>query len=163
MIEVGITNRLKSWAGKKTVTAIKTSGFDDEIGPDYKRKVYTGYIGEGAWWSKNPEAIHVDTRDYDFLLGDKPYDVKSWRATHIPKLTYTAALPIKAKGRGVGLYVFVAVLENIGRCFIVGEMPCDDFWKLATHYRKGDPKPGRPGVFRCDTAEVPIAALDLYH
>jgi hypothetical protein len=128
MVEVEISEKMEAWAKQKADVQIETEGFISGI--DTHKSVYLGYLGEAAWWKHHPKANHVDSRDYDFEFNGNQYDVKGYWSQFIPRTGYTVYIPKKNMNRGSGFYCFVAVMPEIKKAYLIGEIECDRFKEL---------------------------------
>jgi len=160
MKKVLITPKMEAWAQRKAIAQVETEGFIRAI--DTHESVYVGYLGEAAWWSCHPTALHADSRDYDFILDGETYDVKSYWSKYKPREGYTAYIPAKNMNRGKGFYYIVAVLPETKKAYLIGQIECERFKQIADFRKNGQKKEGRSGYFKCDCYEILLSELTLH-
>lgn len=82
---------------------------------------------------------------YDVVLDEWFIDVKTTRCTSYPKPYYNchvADFNTKQECHG---YVFTRVHKDLKTCWILGFLPKDEFYKVATFHKKGDVDPDANG------------------
>ena len=106
-------------------------------------------------------AIQENTFDYDLIIDNKKIDVKTKRhnANLKPNSNWTMSLFAFNTKQKCDKYVFVRVLNDLSKGWILGEMNKEDYFESARYMRKGkiDPANG----FRVKANCYNVAIQDL--
>ena len=139
LIEVKITPELVERAKKKTAHVGVLQG---SITGSASHVV--GAIGE-LIVADLTGATEANTHDYDLILDGKRIDVKTKRCNTRP---FPVFVRILIGGQAYGSHAWV-----------LGEIDKRDFYKNATHHRRGDVDPGNGFVFKADCYNLAISEL----
>lgn len=107
---------------------------------------YVGYVGEYAVKRALGIPFEPSTRDYDFILNEKRYDVKSKKTTVIPKMSYDASICKFSKAQDCDFYIFCRVyfpVKDAGpeKVFVMSYYPKTDYMAEAKFLQKGEYDP----------------------
>ena len=153
MIEVKITPELIQRARKKTATVGNLQG---SITGSLSHVV--GAIGEIIV----ADAIGADesnTYDYDLVRDGERIDVKTKRCNTRPFPHYDCSVAAHGTKQDCDSYVFVRVLTDSSRAWILGSIPKQDFYTKATNHRRGDVDPANGFTFKADCYNLQISEL----
>lgn len=96
-----------------------------------------GYLGELAAQQTIGGKI-VDTRDFDIVTDDGiKWDVKTKRTTVKPKDNYECSVSQYNTRQECDKYLFVRVMTDYSKAWIIGWLTKDDFFKKANFVPKG--------------------------
>lgn len=120
-----------------------------------------GYIGQMLvnLYLKGSEP---DVYNYDVIKDNVRYEVKTKRCTGEPKEHYNCSIAKYNTKQKCDYYVFVRVLEDYSKAWILGKKKKDDFFKEATFNKKGEPDPssGNKWNFKADCYNLEISKLE---
>ena len=153
MIEVKITPELIQRARKKTATVGNLQG---SITGSLSHGV--GAIGEIIV----ADAIGADesnTYDYDLVRDGERIDVKTKRCNTRPFPHYDCSVAAHGTKQDCDSYVFVRILTDSSRAWILGSIPKQDFYTKATKHRRGDVDPANGFTFKADCYNLQISEL----
>lgn len=107
---------------------------------------FTGFIGEYAVKHFFNQPLDFETYDYDMILGDEKFDIKSKKTTVIPKMSYDASVCDKNLKQKCDHYLFVRVYWPIHselplKAYMMGYYPAQKFISEATAWKKGQLDP----------------------
>ncbi len=153
MIEVKITPELVERAKKKTAHVGVLQG---SITGSASHVV--GAIGE-LIVADLTGATEANTHDYDLVLNGKRIDVKTKRCNTPPKTYYDCSVAAHGSKQDCDSYVFVRIKIDGTRAWVLGEIDKRDFYKNATHHRRGDIDPDNGFVFKADCYNLAISEL----
>jgi hypothetical protein len=118
-----------------------------------------GYLGEYIV-AEHYGAQLWNTQDYDLVFPDgTKVDVKTKRRTVVPKLSYEGSVSDFNTSQKCDIYVFVSVMKNLSRGWIMGYYPRDEYYEVATFLRKGSIDPSNGFRVRADCHNVPYSIL----
>ena len=121
-----------------------------------------GAIGE-VIVADSINADEISTYDYDLVKDGKRIDVKTKRCTSKPLPNYDCSVAFHGTKQDCDTYVFVRVLSDLTRAWILGSISKPDFYKKATLYRKGDVDSNNGFVFKADCYNLSIDKLSPIH
>jgi len=121
-----------------------------------------GAIGEVVV-ADSIKAKEVNTYNYDLIKGGNKIDVKTKRCTSKPLPNYDCSVAFHGTKQDCDTYVFVRVLSDLTRAWILGSISKPDFYKKATLYRKGDVDSNNGFVFKADCYNLSIDKLSPIH
>jgi len=153
MIEVKITPELIQRARKKTAIVGNLQG---SITGSLSHVV--GAIGEIIV----ADAIGADesnTYDYDLVRDGERIDVKTKRCNTRPFPHYDCSVAAHGTKQDCDSYVFVRILTDSSRAWILGSIPKQDFYTRATKHRRGDVDPANGFTFKADCYNLQISEL----
>ena len=97
--------------------------------------------------------------DFDLILPNgKTVDVKTKRTSVKPLSHYDCSIGTYYKQK-CDYYAFVRVHNDFHLGWFLGVYGRDDFYKDATHYKKGDKDPSNNFTFKADAYNLPISNL----
>lgn len=154
MIEVEVTEEIMEQAGKKasemsTLNGSITNGTSNVI----------GCLGE-ILVQKHLNASPSNTYDYDIVHNGRRIDVKTKRCDSVPQSYYDCSVAAHGSQQDCDEYVFVRVLHNLKRAWILGGISKDDFYQKAKRWKRGDIDPSNNFTFRADCYNIAIKELE---
>jgi hypothetical protein len=122
-----------------------------------------GFIGEIVV-ADHIGAKEKNTYDYDIIdqVGNT-IDVKTKRCNSEPKSYYDCSIAAHGTKQKCDMYVFVRVLNDLSKAWILGKMMKKDYFKKATHHKKGELDPDNKFRFKADCYNVKIDQLDTVY
>ena len=153
MIEVKITPELIQRARKKTATVGNLQG---SITGSLSHVV--GAIGE-IIVADAMGANESNTYDYDLVRDGERIDVKTKRCNTRPFPHYDCSVAAHGANQNCDSYIFVRILTDTSRAWILGSIPKQDFYTKATKYKRGDIDPANGFTFKADCYNLPISEL----
>lgn len=120
-----------------------------------------GYIGQ-ILVSKYLKGYEEDTYNYDVIKDGIRYEVKTKRCTSKPLPSYECSVTQYNSSQKCDYYVFVRILNDYSKAWILGKKTPVDYFKESTSYKKGDidPKSHFGWKFKGDCYNLEIAKLD---
>ena len=153
MIQVNITPSIISRAKKKAATVGNLQG---SITGSLSHVV--GAIGE-IIVADAMGANESNTYDYDLVRDGERIDVKTKRCNTRPFPHYDCSVAAHGTNQNCDSYVFVRILTDTSRAWILGSIPKQDFYTKATKYKRGDIDPANGFMFKADCYNLPISEL----
>ena len=153
MIQVKITPSIISRAKKKAATVGNLQG---SITGSLSHVV--GAIGE-IIVADVMGADESNTYDYDLMRDGERIDVKTKRCNTRPFPHYDCSVAAHGTNQNCDSYVFVRILTDTSRAWILGSIPKPDFYTRATKYKRGDVDPANGFIFKADCYNLPISEL----
>ena len=153
MIQVKITPSIISRAKKKAATVGNLQG---SITGSLSHVV--GAIGE-IIVADAMGANESNTYDYDLVRDGERIDVKTKRCNTRPFPHYDCSVAAHGTNQNCDSYVFVRILTDTSRAWILGSIPKQDFYTRATKYKRGDIDPANGFTFKADCYNLPISEL----
>jgi hypothetical protein len=154
MIEVTITPEMVEKAKKKAeeLGLLKNSITEGQGN-------LAGFVGEYV-------AAHVmggevkNTRNYDLVMSDgDTIDVKTKRCTSEPKPHFECSIADFNTSQKCDKYVFVRVMKDLSKAWVLGEMGKDEYYETAVFIEKGQLDPSNGWRCKADCWNVPIHQL----
>jgi hypothetical protein len=104
--------------------------------------------------------IQANTAHYD-LYTDQGIriDVKTKRCTSAPKQYYECSIAAHGTKQDCDEYIFVRVLNNLQRAWILGRISKDEYFKKAVRHKKGDRDESNNFTFKSDCYNLEISEL----
>ena len=131
MIEIPINDDYMNRARKKLLLGILrgsiTGGTSNVVGA----------IGELVV-ADSINAKQINTYDYDLVKDGMRIDVKTKRCNTKPLPNYDCSVALHGTKQDCDAYVFVRILTDLTKAWILGGISKHNFYKEATLYRKGD-------------------------
>ena len=118
-----------------------------------------GCLGE-ILVQRHLHAKFSNTFNYDLIDGERRIDVKTKRCDSEPLPFYDCSVAAHGSDQECDDYVFVRVLKNMSRAWLLGRVSKKQFFEYATRYRRGDVDPSNGYIFRADCYNIPINELD---
>ena len=100
-----------------------------------------------------------NTFDYDLMHEGRRIDVKTKRCDSEPLNHYDWSVAAHGSDQDCDEYVFVRILHNLKRAWILGKISKQDFYKKAHRHSRGDVDPSNNYTFRADCYNIPISEL----
>jgi hypothetical protein len=124
-----------------------------------KGNVY-GFMGEIVFAEAMGLAFS-NTFDYDFILDGIKIDVKTKHCTSPPRPEYECSVADVNKDQDCHFYVFVRVMKDLSKAWILGKKRKADYYNEATFYKKGqeDPNSKNGFEFTADCYNLKISDL----
>jgi hypothetical protein len=118
-------------------------------------------LGELLVQHRLPHSELKSTYDYDLVVDGHTVDVKTKRCTSPPRIDYDCSIAAFNTIQGCEYYVFVRILEDMTRAWLLGGIRKDRYFELATFCRQGeaDPKSNCGYRFHCDCYNLEISKL----
>lgn len=105
-------------------------------------------------------ASESNTIHYDLVDNGKRVDVKTKRCNTKPMPNYDCSVAAHGTKQDCDEYVFVRILCDMSRAWILGRVDKTDFFEKATRYSRGDVDPANGFVFKADCYNLPIRNLE---
>ena len=104
-------------------------------------------------------ANESNTYDYDLVRDGERIDVKTKRCNTRPFPHYDCSVAAHGANQNCDSYIFVRILTDTSRAWILGSIPNQDFYTKATKYKRGDIDPANGFTFKADCYNLPISEL----
>jgi len=104
--------------------------------------------------------VEANSKDFDLLVQNRRVDVKTKRCNTTPSPNYDCSVAAHGSKQDCDSYVFVRILTDHSKAWILGEVSKDDFYKKATRYQRGDIDPANGFKFRADCYNLAIQELE---
>ena len=102
----------------------------------------------------------ANTAHYDLLTEQKiRVDVKTKRCTSAPKPFYECSITAHGTKQECDEYIFVRVLNNLTRAWILGRISKDEYYSKAVRHKRGDRDESNNFTFKSDCYNLPIEEL----
>lgn len=141
MVEVEITDRMLAWA-KKRVDRIEFGGKDLHKFGSEKDRTLTGYVGEVVVMRALNIRRVVDGYDSDLEYHGKRLEVKTVSCKFAPPPHFLCTVnSCEVEGvhkQKADLYVFVRVRVDFKVGWVLGYIPCADFFERGRFVKKGE-------------------------
>jgi hypothetical protein len=120
-----------------------------------------GYLGECLVVDKIGGEIVNNNFHYDLIKNGYKIDVKTKFCTSIPQPEYYCSIPAFNIKQECDFYVFVRILENLQKGWILGGIRKEKFFEQATFYKAGelDPSSRNGWKFKADCFNLMIKKL----
>lgn len=119
-----------------------------------------GILGEMAV-AKVTDSTRANTRDYDLLRPDgKTSDVKSKKCSGPPEPHFQCSVADFNTRQKCDYYVFVRVLKDFSKAWIVGELPKVEYFEKAVFVQQGQFDPANNWRCKADCYNVEISELN---
>lgn len=105
-----------------------------------------GFIAEEIFLSLFGGVLK-NTKHYDIELNGKKIDIKAKSCNTPPKMDYIASISNYQKDHDADIYVFFRIDRNLTKCWLLGGLSKEEFYKISTFMPKGE----RDGSFVCKT------------
>lgn len=120
---------------------------------------FVGFLGEEV--VANYLGVKTsNTFDYDLLYHGKTIDVKTKECSTPPRPYYDCSISGSNTFQKCDQYIFVRILSDYSKAWILGKKDKQDFFKSAKFHKKGELDPDNNFVFRWDCYNMPISNLD---
>ncbi|MDT0555437.1 hypothetical protein [Patiriisocius hiemis] len=140
MIEVNITKEDIAFAREKLSKVKSTNTGLSKFGSENKR-ILTGYVGERIVMKYLDIANDSDTYNYDIIFKDKKLEIKTISCKFKPRPDYWCTVNSHdlagVHKQEADFYVFLRVLNDYSKGWLLGYMPCKDFFDKGTFVPKG--------------------------
>lgn len=102
----------------------------------------------------------INTAHYDLYTDQGTrIDVKTKRCTSAPKQYYECSIAAHGTKQDCDEYIFVRVLNNLQRAWILGRISKDEYFKKAVRHKKGDRDESNNFTFKSDCYNLEISEL----
>lgn len=102
-----------------------------------------------------------DTRDYDIITKDgTKWDVKTKRSFGVPEEHFECSVTDYNTTQKCDRYIFVRVLKDYSKGWVVGELPKDEYFEKATFIEQGQYDPRNHWRAKCDCWNVVFTDLN---
>jgi hypothetical protein len=102
----------------------------------------------------------ANTKDYDLYTDHGiRIDVKTKRCTSAPKEYYECSIAAHGTRQQCDEYVFVRVLNNLTRAWILGSISKDEYFEKAVRHKKGEVDESNNFTFKADCYNLQISEL----
>lgn len=119
-----------------------------------------GYLGE-LIVQKIMGGEIKDTRDYDLLSPEGiKYDVKTKRCSGTPEPHFECSITNFNTTQKCERYVFVRVLKDYSKGWILGELPKNEYFEKAVFVQQGQFDPRNNWRAKCDCWNLPMTSLN---
>ncbi len=156
---IKLTEKMKRWAIDKENKHKKGKRFDKNV--DKRNSIYIGYLGEAVFLNLYTDAIHVNNSEFDFLLWEVKYEVKSYWSKFEPKQDYFLKIPKLDASRVANdtIYCFICIDTVNDMAWLLGFMPCIDFKRIAVFRAYGEKQSGCDFFYTTDCYEIQVKHL----
>jgi hypothetical protein len=104
--------------------------------------------------------VHAPTPHYDLYTSQGTrIDVKTKRCTSAPRDYYECSIAAHGTKQDCDEYIFVRVLNNLQRAWILGRISKDEYFEKAVRHRKGEKDDSNNFTFKADCYNLPIRDL----
>jgi len=117
-----------------------------------------GFLGE-ILVAEYIKASIENTYDYDLIKAGIKIDVKSKRCTSIPRLHYECSVPAYNTRQRCDFYVFVRILEDYKKAWILGIIGKKSFFNKSVLRKKGFVDTSNNMTFKEDSYNIAIKDL----
>lgn len=153
MISVDVTEDMMKQAAKKAaqmqfLAGSITNGTSNVLGS----------LGE-VIVQNHLNASPSNTFDYDLMHEGRRIDVKTKRCDSAPLSYYDCSVAAHGSDQNCDEYIFVRVLHNMKRAWILGSISKSEFYESATRHKRGEVDPRNNYTFRADCYNIPISKL----
>lgn len=155
MIEVTITPEMIKEAKEKAkdLGTLKNSITDGDGN-------VAGFLGELVVAQATGAKVS-NTRDYDVIRSDgKTADVKTKRCGSKPEPRFDCSVADFNTRQKCDYYIFVRVLKDFSKAWIVGELPKTEYFEKAVFIQQGQYDPSNKWRCKADCYNVPISKLN---
>ena len=104
-------------------------------------------------------ANESSTYDYDLIKDGRRIDVKTKRCTSAPKPFYECSIAAHGTKQDCDEYIFVRVLNNLQRAWILGRISKDEYYSKAVRHRRGEVDESNNFTFKSDCYNLEISEL----
>jgi hypothetical protein len=120
-----------------------------------------GHLGEHLIHIRLPGSDWTPTYDYDLVVEGHTVDVKTQRCASQPQPHFMCNIPAYQSHQRCEYYVFVRMLEDMSRAWLVGGIRKERFFELSEFRRAGEVSPQRIDgwTFKEDCYNVAISKL----
>ena len=102
----------------------------------------------------------ANTKDYDLIDSDgRTIDVKTKHAKATPRYYYECSVTAHGVTQGCDQYVFVRMLPNLSKAWILGVIDKSDYFIRAKRHNKGEVDESNGFVFKSDCYNLEIKDL----
>ena len=103
---------------------------------------------------------HTPTPHYDLYTNEGTrIDVKTKRCTSAPKSFYECSIAAHGTKQECDEYIFVRVLNNLQRAWILGRIAKDEYFDKAVRHRRGEVDESNNFTFKADCYNLQISEL----
>lgn len=165
MIEIQITNEMKSYAEKK-INLIKFNSNKNlnKFGSE-KNRTMTGYLGEQIVMAYLKTAINVDDYEYDLLYNNIKIEVKTISCKFKPKLDYLCTVnscnDVGTHRQSANYYIFTRIINDLSVGWILGYMKCSEFFEKGKYITKCSEAVAGISFDKANATVLPISELNL--
>lgn len=104
--------------------------------------------------------IQANTAHYDLYTDQGTrIDVKTKRCTSAPKPFYECSIAAHGTKQACDEYIFVRVLNNLQRAWILGRISKDEYFTKAVRHKKGEVDSSNNFTFKSDCYNLEISEL----
>ena len=120
-----------------------------------------GYMGQ-ILFAEHVKGDDVDEFNFDVVKNGIRYEVKSKNCTSKPRENYICSVANANAEQKCDYYVFVRVLKDFSKAWILGQKSPEAFKKEAMFWKKGqlDPTDDRGYIVKTDSYNLEINKLD---
>ena len=119
-----------------------------------------GIVGEYVVHKYLKDSEWQNTYDYDLIENNKKIDVKTKRCSSKPRDNYDCSVAETSLHQGCDEYIFVRILNNLSKAWILGRMGRDAFFKKAKHMKKGQVDKSNNFTVHANCYNLQIKELD---
>ena len=119
-----------------------------------------GIVGEYVTHQHLKDSEWQNTYDYDLIENNKKIDVKTKRCSSKPRDNYDCSVAETSLHQGPDEYIFVRILNDLSKAWILGRMGRDAFFKKAKHMKKGQVDKSNNFTVHANCYNLQIKELD---
>lgn len=138
--------------------------WEEEIPEDIENSVmdgdgrFVGCLGE-TFYVKQFKANRVGTKNFDIIMNEHTYEVKSKHCNTSPLRNYDCTVFAANINQKADYYTFTRILTNYSKGWILGYIPKEKFLRIAEFVPKGTKLKGSNRESRADAYHVLISDL----
>jgi hypothetical protein len=120
----------------------------------------SGILGEYIVHQNLPNSLWKNTYDYDLIDDGKKIDVKTKRSKYKPLDFYDVAIAETSLHQKCDEYVFVTILNDMSKAWIVGRMDHEEYFERARYMKKGQVDPSNNFTVKANCYNLQIKELE---
>ena len=120
----------------------------------------SGILGEYIVHQHLPNSLWKNTYDYDLVEDEKKIDVKTKRCNSHPRIFYDCSVAETSLHQNCDEYIFVRVLNNMSKAWLLGKMSHKEFFEKARYMKKGEIDPSNNFTVKANCYNLQIKELE---
>ena len=120
----------------------------------------SGILGEYIVHQHLPNSLWKNTYDYDLIEDGKKIDIKTKRSKYEPLEFYDVAIAETSLHQDCDEYIFVTILNDMSKAWIVGGMKHKKYFEKARYMKKGEIDPSNNFTVKANCYNLQIKELE---